>query len=659
LLPIKLLRVEDDPIDCLAFIQWVKQAKLPYDCTVARSLTEALNILSKEKFEIAILDYNLGDGKASDLFAILSAQNCPFVICTDRGDEVTAARLMNQGAADYLIKDPEHHYLHLLPATVTKTLDWYQAQENLEQVVAERTAQLQQTIAARAAAELQRKIANDALHQLNQDLEARVAQWTIELQSREAQLRDLFDNATDLIQSVNQDGRILFVNVAWKDTLGYEDADLAQLSIFQIIHPDDLEHCQTAMTRLFAGEPCLGIETRFLTKDGREIIVEGNVNCQMQDGQPVATRGIFRNITERKQAENALRESQQFLQTVLDAFPMAVFWKDRDSVMLGCNQLFAQLSGFESPLAAIGKTNFDFGYTEAEALSYLADDHQVMESGTGKLGIEETITLSTGEQQWVETNKIPLRGLAGNTVGIVVTFQDISDRKRAEAALAASEAFNRQLVEEFPVGLASCRMDGQLVYVNSAFAKILGRTVEETLSLTYWDITPIEYAEQEAEQLQFLQQHKRYGPYEKEYLHRDGHLVPVLLTGLIIVQNGEKFIWSSVQDISERKQAEQEKIQRVEQETLLREITGRIRQSLDLQTIFDTACQEIRQVLQADRVGIFKFYFESGYNEGRFVAESVVEGFSSVLEFNVYDHCLGENYSTIYIQGRYQVINNI
>ena len=410
-----------------------------------------------------------------------------------------------------------------------------------------------------------RKQAEINLHQFNQTLEAAIVARTQALQAREAQLFDLFDDATDLIQSVSPEGQLLFVNRAWKETLGYSEHELAQLSIFQIIHPDELAHCQTMMAHLFAGEPCFGIETRFLTKDGREIMVEGNVNGQLQDGQLIATRGIFRDITARKQAENALRESQQFLQTVLNTFPLAVFWKDRNLKLLGCNQRFAQLLGLASPLEGFGRSNFDFSYTEAEAQGYSADDRQVMESGTAKLGIEETITLPSGEQLWLETNKVPLRDLAGNVVGVVGTFQNISDRKMAEAALTASESFNRQLVEEFPIGLASCRLDGQLVYVNSAFARILGRTTEEILSLTYWDITPIKYAEQEAEQLQSLKQHGRYGPYEKEYIHSDGHLVPVLLTGIIIRQNGEEFIWSTIQDISDRKHAEEE-IQRTNQE---------------------------------------------------------------------------------------------
>lgn len=123
--------------------------------------------------------------------------------------------------------------------------------------------------------------------------------------------------------------------------------------------------------------------------------------------------------------------------------------------------------------------------------------------------------------------------------------------------LRGSQEYNRVLFEFSPVGLALCRMDGALVDINPAFAAILGRSVEETLTLTYWEITPEKYAEQERDQIAALEATGSYGPYEKEYLHRDGYLVPVRLQGRIIEWGGERFIWSSVEDITERKQAEE------------------------------------------------------------------------------------------------------
>ena len=235
---------------------------------------------------------------------------------------------------------------------------------------------------------------------------------------------------------------------------------------------------------------------------------------------------------------------------------MFVFWKDRQSVYLGCNQNFARGANLNLPSEIVGKTDYEMPWGESDAEKYRNDDQQVITSSNAKLNIIETQYQENGETIWLETNKIPLRNLKGDVIGVLGTYQDISDRKIAEEALAESEAFNRQLVEEFPIGLASCRMDGQIIYVNSAFAKMLGRTIEETLQLTYWDITPIKYAEQEAAQLESLQIEGRYSSYEKEFIHKDGHLVPVLLNGLAILQKGELIIWSSVQDISDRKQSE-------------------------------------------------------------------------------------------------------
>jgi PAS domain S-box-containing protein len=122
-------------------------------------------------------------------------------------------------------------------------------------------------------------------------------------------------------------------------------------------------------------------------------------------------------------------------------------------------------------------------------------------------------------------------------------------------ALQQSENYNRALFELSPTGLALCRMNGVLVDVNPAFADILGRTVEETLGLTYWEVTPEKYAEQERAQLESLQTAGCYGPYEKEFLKKDGRLIPVRLQGRIIERNNEDFIWSSVMDISGQKHA--------------------------------------------------------------------------------------------------------
>lgn len=125
-------------------------------------------------------------------------------------------------------------------------------------------------------------------------------------------------------------------------------------------------------------------------------------------------------------------------------------------------------------------------------------------------------------------------------------------RRRNELAdsLESSEAYQRSLFETLPVGLALTRMDGTFVEVNQAYAAMIGRSVDETLGMSYWEVTPKEFMEAEQAQLESLAQSGRYGPYEKEYLHKAGHRVPVRLIGRIIEQGGERFIWSAVEDIS-------------------------------------------------------------------------------------------------------------
>ena len=141
----------------------------------------------------------------------------------------------------------------------------------------------------------------------------------------------------------------------------------------------------------------------------------------------------------------------------------------------------------------------------------------------------------------------------------------IEQRKQSEEALRKSESSYRELFELSPIGLALCKMDGQLVAVNPAYANIMGYSVDETLKLTYWDITPIKYEVDENRQIENIEKTRGYGPYEKEYIHKDGHLVPVRLNGMVVIRDGNEYIWSSVEDITVLKNAEDEKIKLVEQ----------------------------------------------------------------------------------------------
>ena len=142
------------------------------------------------------------------------------------------------------------------------------------------------------------------------------------------------------------------------------------------------------------------------------------------------------------------------------------------------------------------------------------------------------------------------------SITIYILLANVSDRRNMESKLLESKDYNRALFSELDLGLALCDMDGRLIDINSKYAEIIGRDIEETKSLTYWEITPKKYAEQESEQLTSLTNNGSYGPYIKEYIHKRGHLIPVKLQGTILKINGKNHIWSSVEDISEQRSAE-------------------------------------------------------------------------------------------------------
>jgi PAS domain S-box-containing protein len=141
------------------------------------------------------------------------------------------------------------------------------------------------------------------------------------------------------------------------------------------------------------------------------------------------------------------------------------------------------------------------------------------------------------------------------------THADVTDRKQAEQALQESEARLRGLFELSPVGIALNDMDtGEFLEVNEALLAPTGYTRAEFVALSYWDITPREYEAQEALQLESMRKTGRYGPFEKEYIRKDGSRYPVLLNGMMVhAPSGRTLIWSIIEDISERKRIERMK----------------------------------------------------------------------------------------------------
>lgn len=137
-----------------------------------------------------------------------------------------------------------------------------------------------------------------------------------------------------------------------------------------------------------------------------------------------------------ERTEEALRESQHFLQLVMDNIPQAIFWKDKNSVYLGCNRNFAIDAGIDDPSQIVGLTDHELAWREEEADFFRECDRRVMKSDRAEFHIIEPQLQAEGKQAWLDTNKVPLHDSRGNVVGILGTYEDITERKLMEELLA-------------------------------------------------------------------------------------------------------------------------------------------------------------------------------------------------------------------------------
>ncbi len=141
------------------------------------------------------------------------------------------------------------------------------------------------------------------------------------------------------------------------------------------------------------------------------------------------------------------RDLNYMFQLVLDTIPIRVFWKDTNLLYLGCNKYFANDAGFTSSEQLVGKSDYDMGWRDQADL-YRADDRRVIESGEAQLYYEEPQTTPDGDTIWLRTSKIPLRDSSGQIIGVLGSYENITQRKQVELelentrieALRASEA---------------------------------------------------------------------------------------------------------------------------------------------------------------------------------------------------------------------------
>lgn len=401
----KVLLVEDDQVDLMAFERYVRQENLPYDYTVADSVAEASIAISEGDFDIAIMDYNLGDGTSIELFK--HAKHLPIVIMTGSGDLHIAVEVMKQGAYDFLTKDVYGNYLIALPITVTKTVVRWRAQQELAQY----RSHLEEVVAERTAAWLE----------------------------GELRLRTIIEANPIIVFSLDLAANFTFVAGHTLKILGYKAADLMGKSLFWLL-PALAEEEMIFQNALTSGSFTFDLEINHHW-------VSMSASARRENDATTGFIGVVNDISERKRAELAVVNERNLLRTLIDHIPDYIFIKDKEGRFIVTNHAHsagANLSDDE----IIHRTAMEVFAPEL-AEQFHADDMHVLTTGSSIINEERVTTGDDGSKRWVLTTKVPLHDdNNGNIIGLVGISRDITDRRDAETERLQAERLHLEVEQE-------------------------------------------------------------------------------------------------------------------------------------------------------------------------------------------------------------------
>jgi PAS domain S-box-containing protein len=281
--------------------------------------------------------------------------------------------------------------------------------------------------------------------------------------------------------------------------------------------------------------------------------------------------GAVKDITERKRSEEALRASEQIIEAMLNAIPAGVFWKDMDLAFIGCNTTFARDAGFEDQADIIGKSDYEIGCPRELADSFRSLDRRIIESGVAVTNVEESL-MQKGRLVTHLTSVVPLKDSSGEISGVLGTYVDITERKRAEEALKESEEKFRSITEQSADGIVVTNENGTIVEWNKAQEALTGLKRSDVIGLAAWEAEgltmpkdlniPEQIARIREKVKGLLRGDGKYSPNERvehPIILPDGSSKIVSEHIFVIKKGSGNMIVSIVTDITEKKRAERDR----------------------------------------------------------------------------------------------------
>jgi len=438
----------------------------------------------------------------------------------------------------------------------------------------------------------------------------------ITAQAREHYFQALIENASDVIVILDINGVFSYCSPSAERILGYTLADVVGRSVAEFVHPEDIapvvQTLQAAVAHPWMLQP--PVEYRVRHCDGSWRVFEAVTTSLLEDPAVAGVVVNCHDITRQWQALDSLNQANLQIANLLSGINDACFSLNQAWQFTYMNRQAGELF-HQEPAQLLGKTIW-------ETLPELQDseiEHQLRQASTDRTSINFEYYWAV-LQRWLE---IRISLVAG---GLLVFLLDVSDRHMAQAELLEMSSALGNAVE----GIARLNLQGRYVALNRSYAEGLGYEPEEMIGMaweqTLWDE---DLAEVKAAYSQVLATGRKIS-IEARALRKDGSTFykEVVLVPAYDLHDNLIGHHCFTRDITERKKAEEALRLQAEREQMLSAVAQRIRNSLELSDILNTAVAEVRQLLKVDRTVILQIAAEERVIVA---AESVTPPFFSVL----------------------------
>ncbi len=453
---------------------------------------------------------------------------------------------------EYRYKTKEGHYIHILnnAAPITDAQGDVVAALGIARDISPRKRMEEEL--QRAHDELEQRVAvrTDELLRMNEKLNSEIIERKRiekELRKSEEKYRTIFESFHDVYYQTDKEGLVTIISPSVRARAGWDPEEIIGHPVTDFfLNPDDRD---VMLQKLKEYGAVNDHELTLKAKNGR--VVETSVSAQImtgKDGQPIGVEGILRDITERKYAEEALRESEEKYRDLVENLSEVVYSLDLKGKVQYISPAIESLTGY-TPKEMEGRAFA--GFVHKDDLPQATEGFKALLSGHATVPREYRVKAKSGEIRCIHTSNRPVFK-EDQVVGVQGVLTDITERKKAEEKMQFMQfSIDRTADAAFWMG-----QDARFIYVNDAACRTLGYSREELLRMAVHDIDPDFPAEVWPEHWKDV---KNRGSFALESHHRtkDGRVFPVEVTVNYIEFGGKEYNCAFVKDITERKQAEE------------------------------------------------------------------------------------------------------